>query len=240
MLLLIGIIGCHENEFLEKVVGYVGFMNLLGKLAKIVVEEAPNLIAKATAEGAKKQAGYAKKQQQQLKSYENQMNRAKQSGKMVDPAFKEKAQEQQQKLDAYKQKQLKRGTTYGGLTFDEWDRKWIRLGNLKNLTLDNLKPYNKYIGLYKGIVDGNVKYIGRAIEYNNGGFRKRLRDYVRPSDSGRKHQSGQTMNANASNIDIYILVMGNSADEVTTVKELELKMINFYGATSQIWNVHRS
>lgn len=129
---------------------------------------------------------------------------------------------------------------YGGFTLEQWERRWITLGNLDDLTVENLKPYNKSIGLYKATENGKVKYIGRAIEHSNGGFRKRLRDYVRPSDSGRKHQSGQTMNANAENLVISILVMGNSAGEVNVVKELERVMINHYGHVSDIWNVQRN
>lgn len=34
-------------------------------------------------------------------------------------------------------------------------------------------------------------YVGRAIELNNGGFRKRLSDYSRGSDSARNHKSGR-------------------------------------------------
>ena len=71
-------------------------------------------------------------------------------------------------------------------------------------------------------------------------IRKRLRDYVRPSDSGRKHQSGQSMNASAENLLIPILIVGNSADQVETVKQLEKSMIQHYGNVSEIWNVQRN
>lgn len=180
------------------------FKEMLVKLAKRAIEEAPALIAKAAAQSAKQQAALHKK---------NSM-----SGHYTDDG------------------ELR----IGGLTLDQWDKKWIRLGNLNNLTLDNLKAFNKSIGLYKAEQYGTVKYIGRAIEYNNGGFRKRLRDYVRPSDSGRTHQSGQYMNVNADNLDIYILIVGDSAAQVATVKELERAMIQRYGNGFNIWNVQRN
>lgn len=128
---------------------------------------------------------------------------------------------------------------YVGFTLEQWDRRWMRIGRLEDLTVENLKPFNKSIGLYKATENGTVKYIGRAIEYNNGGFRKRLRDYLRPSDSGRKHQSGKSMNTNAENLVISILIVGNSADQVETVKQLEKAMIERYGNVSNIWNVQR-
>jgi len=183
--------------------------NLLGKLAKKAIEEAPNLIAKAAAnaaaEASKRQAELDKRKQSSSQQY------------------------------SYSDDEPK----IGGFTLDQWDKRWMRLGKLEDLTIENLKPYNKSIGLYKATENGTVKYIGRAIEYNNGGFRKRLRDYVRPSDSGRKHQSGQSMNANAENLVIFILIVGNSAAQVETVKQLEKVMIQHYGSVSEIWNVQR-
>ena len=184
--------------------------NMLGKLAKKAIEEAPNLIAKAAAnaaaEASKRQAELDRRSPSVERSYGNTSSEPK----------------------------------IGGFTVDQWDKRWVRLGKLENLTIENLKPYNKSIGLYKATENGTVKYIGRAIEYNNGGFRKRLRDYVRPSDSGRKHQSGQSMNANAENLVISILIVGNSAAQVETVKQLEKAMIERYGRVSDIWNVQRN
>lgn len=81
--------------------------------------------------------------------------------------------------------------TFGGLTLSQWDSRWIYLGTLSSLSLENLQTYNKSIGLYKAEMNGEITYLGRAIEYNNGGFRKRLRDYVRNSDSARTHGSGK-------------------------------------------------
>lgn len=67
------------------------------------------------------------------------------------------------------------------------------------------------------------------LKYNNGGFRKRLRDYVRPSDSRPRHQSGQSMYANAENLFISILIVGDSVSHVETVKQLEKAIIERYG-----------
>lgn len=145
----------------------MSFKNMLRKLANKAIEEAPNLIAKAAANAAVE----ASKRQAELDKQESRSS--------------------QQYSYSYDEVKI------GGFTLNQWDKRWRCLGKLEDLTIENLRPFNKSIGLYKAMENGAVKYIGRAIEYNNGGFRKRLRDYVRPSDSGRKHQSGQNMNANA-------------------------------------------
>jgi hypothetical protein len=75
-------------------------------------------------------------------------------------------------------------------TFKEWDREWRSVGILSQLILS---PYNRYVGLYRAWLGSELVYIGRAIEWNNGGFRKRLSDYTRNSDNARTHGSGQKM-----------------------------------------------
>ena len=100
-----------------------------------------------------------------------------------------------------------RGGTFGGKTVSEWDCEWQCIGKLKDA---NLTPYNSCVGLYRHVVNGTTKYVGRAIELNNGGFRKRLSDYRRESNSARKHASGRTIYENLDRIETYILVVGNT------------------------------
>ena len=117
-----------------------------------------------------------------------------------------------------------------GKTVDSWDTEWQSIGMLKTA---DLTPYNKSVGLYKLVVNGEIKYIGRAIELNNGGFRKRLSDYRRDSDSARKHQSGQTIHQNLDKIEAYILVVGSDETAVQITKSLEPMFIKKY---SPEWN----
>ena len=121
-----------------------------------------------------------------------------------------------------------------GKNVDQWDREWKFIARLSEMELHHLKEYNKSIGLYKAVLNGKIVYIGRAIEYANGGFRKRLRDYTRDSNSARKHQSGQKMNEHRNLLDIYFLVVGNSAEDVNHVKVLERAFIRKYRPE---WNV---
>jgi hypothetical protein len=159
---------------------------------------------------------------------------------------KEKLKSIREKLDKEKEKrdrgyvqsgyssvsrEEKHAKTKGTKTFDDWDSEWICLGPLATA---NLSPHNKAIGLYRHVVGGKTVYIGRAIEWNNGGFRKRLSDYRRDSDSGRTHTSGKTININLDKIITYVLIVGYDNSAVETTKQLEKQFILHY---SPEWNV---
>ena len=113
----------------------------------------------------------------------------------------------------------------------QWDREWICIGPLK---IANLTPYNHCVGLYRNVVNGKTMYVGRAIELHNGGFRKRLSDYRRESNSARKHLSGRTINENLDKITTYILVIGDTEEAVAETKKLEGQFIAYYGYPE--WN----
>lgn len=118
----------------------------------------------------------------------------------------------------------------GGKTISEWDCNWKCIGPLKTA---NLTPYNHCVGLYKHVVGGKTMYIGRAIELDNGGFRKRLSDYRRESNSARKHTSGKIINENLDRITTYVMVVGNTQQAVQDTIELERIFVAKY---SPEWN----
>ena len=76
-------------------------------------------------------------------------------------------------------------------------------------------------------------YVGRAIELYNGGFRKRLSDYRRESNSARKHTSGKTINAHLNEIETCLLIVGNTPNAIIATKEMEPVFIQYY---SPPWN----
>ena len=115
--------------------------------------------------------------------------------------------------------------TYNGKTVSEWDRCWQSIGYLKDA---DLSPYGKYVGLYRHVIDGKTMYVGRAIELNNGGFRKRLNDYRRESDSARKHSSGKIIHENLDRIETYIMIVGDTQSAVEATKRLEGIFIDKY------------
>lgn len=95
---------------------------------------------------------------------------------------------------------------------------WIKKGKLDKA---DMKGHNKEIGLYRLSQNGATKYIGRAIEENNGGFRKRISDYRRESHSARKHNFGKLINQNMSNLDLEIMPLGNTRADREKVKKVE-------------------
>lgn len=118
-----------------------------------------------------------------------------------------------------------------GKTVEQWDKEWICIGPLKTA---NLTPYNRCVGLYRHVVNGRTMYVGRAIELYNGGFRKRLSDYRRQSNSARKHLSGRTINEHLDEIITYILIVGDTEEAVLETKRLEGQFIAYYGYPE--WN----
>lgn len=120
--------------------------------------------------------------------------------------------------------------TIGGRTLREWEREWQYIGYLDSI---DLSPYSSYVGLYKAELDGKVMYVGRAVEYSNGGIRKRLSDYTRESDSARKHTSGRLMHAHAADLEIYVLLVGRDEEAAEATRKLERYFIGKY---SPEWN----
>lgn len=110
-------------------------------------------------------------------------------------------------------------------SIETWEKRWKCIGKLKSA---ELTPYNHCVGLYKHVINNEIKYIGRAIELNNGGFRKRLNDYRRKSDSGRKHKSGQKIYKNLDKIITYILIVGEDNESIELTKQLEHEFIAKY------------
>ena len=96
-----------------------------------------------------------------------------------------------------------------------------------------MSPYNHCVGLYRHIVNGTTKYVGRAIELNNGGFRKRLSDYRRDSDSARKHMSGRIIHEHLDEIETYILVVGDTQEAIEITRKLEGEFVRKYNPE---WN----
>lgn len=225
----------------------MGFWNKVGKVVGTVIQNAPAVMEKMQQEGAKQQATMRKEAERRINDHERKVVQASNSSKMNNPEFSQKVKEEKEKIEKARAKLYTGNSSstavkvdannqmvFGGLTVSQWNSRWIRLGMLGSLTLEDLSPYNSNIGLYKAEMKGQVAYVGKAIEYSNGGFRKRLRDYVRDSDSARTHGSGKKMNEHADQLHLSILVVGNSLEEVETVKALEIAMISKLNPS---WNV---
>lgn len=115
-----------------------------------------------------------------------------------------------------------------------FDSGWEKLGCLGKVYESNgFSGLSRSVGLYMHKIDNEIMYIGRAVEYNNGGLRKRLSDYCRPNGSARKHPSGQKIYANRYRIQTYILVVGDDAEAAEKSKRLEELYVGKYNPP---WN----
>ncbi|MBP2028703.1 hypothetical protein J2Z35_002533 [Acetoanaerobium pronyense] len=215
----------------------MGIWDKLGKVAAVVVDKAPEVLGKMAVEGAKMQRNALEKQGKQIRDYEEKIKKVEANSHKLSLEQKMKLQEKKKELESYNQKvnsvgaSVKNGEVlYDGKSINEWKAKWQGIGYLKSA---NLTPYNKCVGLYRHRVNGNIVYVGRAIELNNGGFRKRLSDYRRESDSARKHESGKTINDHLDEIVTDILIVGETEEAIKTTKLLENAFIGEY---NPIWN----
>ena len=101
---------------------------------------------------------------------------------------------------------------------------WNQLGPLSESTTD-FSNYYQDIGVYRAILEGEIDYIGKATELNNGGFRKRLRDYTRTSDSARNYPSGRLMYQHKDKLHIEILVFERTESSVAMIESRERQLI---------------
>ena len=110
---------------------------------------------------------------------------------------------------------------------------WNKIGYLDESDCD-FSNYNHRIGVYKAILNGQIVYIGKATEYYNGGFRKRLRDYTRISESARKSKSGELMNKYRKDIVIEIIFVDSHQNGILQANTIEKNFINQY---KPLWNM---
>lgn len=109
---------------------------------------------------------------------------------------------------------------------------WLPLGLLTEASSD-FSTYSEDIGIYQAILNDKVVYIGKATELENGGFRKRLRDYTRSSTSARNYPAGKLMYANRENLQIEIILFNRTFESIPKIEALETQLIK---EMKPIWN----
>jgi len=109
---------------------------------------------------------------------------------------------------------------------------WIPLGTLTETSTD-FSTYSNDIGVYRAILNNEVVYIGKATELENGGFRKRLRDYTRSSVSARNYPAGELMYSNRDNLFIEIVLFSRNVESIPEIEALESLLIR---EMKPIWN----
>lgn len=197
-----------------------------------------NILGAMAEEGQKRQRELEREAGRRVREYERKVENAESKMDQMSPEQRKKIQEARQKVERSKQTMKEKGigvssggtVIYGSRTIEQWNSTWQSIGRLKDA---NLTPYNKSVGLYRLKMKGEIMYIGRAVELNNGGFRKRLSDYRRDSDSARRHKSGATIYENLDKISVDLLVVGSDEAAVEVTKRLEGLFIRKYGPP---WN----
>lgn len=133
--------------------------------------------------------------------------------------------------------------TIDGLTFEEWDKRWIYIGKLN---IADIKTLNGEIGLYKIGYKGlkqNV-YIGKATESDigkNGQYRglyKRLNDYIRCDGEVKVNKRGEKIkpkslahryiHKNKKHLDVWVMKLGQDIEARAKANGLESLFIDYY------------
>ena len=103
------------------------------------------------------------------------------------------------------------------------DVKFNNVGVLGEVPLEELSAFTHSIGLYIMTLGSIPVYIGRAIEFNNGGLRKRIRDYQRGVN---KHSSGTWIQDHLDDLNLYVIELGHTGEDVEFVVDSEETMIS--------------
>jgi len=101
---------------------------------------------------------------------------------------------------------------------------WQLVGLLDESDCD-FGQYYTDIGVYQAELDGVTAYIGKATELDNGGFRKRFRDYTRASNSARNYPGGHKMHDHKHQLNISICCFPRNYRSVQLIEALEARLI---------------
>lgn len=110
------------------------------------------------------------------------------------------------------------------------ENKWCSLGKMSSIETDLIST--DVAGLLRLRVDGQVVYIVRVIEIKSGGFNKKVTDLKNFSTIGNRKLRDMICK-NLNSIDIEILNVGKTSEDVDYVRSLEKEMIKKYKPS---WN----
>lgn len=120
-----------------------------------------------------------------------------------------------------------------GRTPAEWNREWQPLEGGLSKRHDELR---EAVGMLRFRQRNEVVYIGCAREYANGGLMKRLSDFSRTCDSGRKHYAGQKIYENRESIEVDVIVTGSDCKAAWTAQRLKGALLDI---KKPPWNIAR-
>ncbi len=106
----------------------------------------------------------------------------------------------------------------GGKPLAEWNTEWTALEGGLRVPHPELRGK---IGLFRTVVNNTVTYLGCATEGKGRGLRKRLADFVRPSDNGRRHHAGKLIHEHRDQVRVEVLIVGE--DYRASIIAMQLK-----------------
>lgn len=119
----------------------------------------------------------------------------------------------------------------GGKTIKEWNRSWKPLEGGFRACHTKL---NYSVGLFRAVAGNHIVALGKAVEYNNGGFRKRLADFRRESLSGRNHKFGFFIADHIDYLRAEVLIVGDDYNARKLSETLKPLMVDFHQPSENV------
>lgn len=123
-----------------------------------------------------------------------------------------------------------RATVVGNKTVAEWDRLWEPLPYAFSRDHPELRHV---IGLFRILIDGEVKYIARAIE-PKGGIAKGLKRIAGPDQTGNSGYGAQKIRQNIDQVKVEILRVENTNNPSKSAADLKKYFNRIY---DPIWGI---
>ena len=105
---------------------------------------------------------------------------------------------------------------------EEWNLQWISIGKLNDI----VKSVYNQIGLIRLIVGSDTVFITRTIELKGVGLHQRIQELQ--NSVGKKSMIAHKIAENYANIDVLILVVGDSDEDIIVCRNLEKLMIQYF------------
>ena len=111
-----------------------------------------------------------------------------------------------------------------GKTIEEWDRAWKPVDS-------GLKEYQpklrRAVGLVRYLEAGRIMFIGTGTD-KSGGIAKRLSDFIRDGDSGRRHYAGQLIYEHRHILRAEVLITGHGLAAQENGRDLKTPMVRLH------------
>ena len=114
-------------------------------------------------------------------------------------------------------------TFLGNYTYEEWDKKWINMGLVKDIDIDKINI--EQVGIIKLSYNGEVLCILRAIELYNGGLQKSVKAIKELSSKFLYHSKAKEI---YNEINMQILCVGSERECINVVRNLEAEFLKAY------------